>query len=102
VLRADGDGARYADGNARDCLLEMAKKKTNRAAPVETLAPSKSAWAERAGRFLHAHSLALAIALILIGSLRIAATYTVFNHTIDEPAHNRLRDGMAESSHLST
>jgi hypothetical protein len=75
----------------------MAKKKTNRAAPVETLAPSKSAWAERAGRLLQAHSLALAIALILIGSLRIAATYTVFNHTIDEPAH--IACGMEWLSH---
>jgi len=100
-------------------------KKTVRAAPVATVAPSKGAWPEqvcvktrastasfgrgsfkrliarvvgneprpkgavtpdfsrRLGRFLHAF--ALAIALVLIGSLRSAATYTVFNHTIDEP-----------------
>jgi hypothetical protein len=25
--------------------------------------------------------------LILIGSARIASTYNVFNHTVDEPAH---------------
>jgi hypothetical protein len=30
---------------------------------------------------------ALAILLIGIGSLRIASTYRVFNHTIDEPDH---------------
>jgi hypothetical protein len=30
---------------------------------------------------------ALAVLLALIGSLRIAATYRVFNHTIDEPDH---------------
>ena len=65
--------------------------------PVETVAPSKSAWAERAGRFLQVHSLALAIALMVIGSLRIAATYTVFNHTIDEPAH--IACGMEWLSH---
>ena len=29
----------------------------------------------------------LAIVLVLIGSARIASTYTVFNHTIDEPDH---------------
>lgn len=29
----------------------------------------------------------LCLALVVIGSLRIAATYTVFNHTFDEPAH---------------
>ena len=29
----------------------------------------------------------IVIALILIGSVRIVATYTVFNHTADEPAH---------------
>jgi 4-amino-4-deoxy-L-arabinose transferase-like glycosyltransferase len=29
----------------------------------------------------------LAVVLVLVASLRIAATYTVFNHTGDEPAH---------------
>jgi hypothetical protein len=29
----------------------------------------------------------LALVLVLIGSARIVATYTVFNHTVDEPAH---------------
>jgi Dolichyl-phosphate-mannose-protein mannosyltransferase len=41
----------------------------------------------RAGKFTRRHSLALAIALIAIASLRIIATYSVFNHVIDEPAH---------------
>jgi len=35
---------------------------------------------------LDRHRRALAFALVLIGSVRIAATYTVFNHTFDEPA----------------
>jgi hypothetical protein len=29
----------------------------------------------------------IAVVLVLIGTLRIAATWTVFNHTADEPAH---------------
>jgi hypothetical protein len=33
------------------------------------------------------HAVSAAVALVLIASLRIAATYTIFNHTIDEPAH---------------
>src|SRR5215469_13145931 len=37
--------------------------------------------------FLDHHANLLVFALILLGSIRIAATYTVFNHTFDEPAH---------------
>jgi len=36
---------------------------------------------------LQRHSLVLVAALILLGTIRIAATYTVFSHTADEPAH---------------
>src|SRR5271166_6628873 len=36
---------------------------------------------------LDRHSLAIAISLVLLATARIAATYTVFNHTYDEPAH---------------
>ena len=37
--------------------------------------------------FLERRSLAISMALVLIASIRIIATYTVFNHTYDEPAH---------------
>src|SRR6266851_2174904 len=37
--------------------------------------------------FLERHSLVLAAALVLLGSIRIVSTYTVFSHTSDEPAH---------------
>ncbi len=37
--------------------------------------------------FLERRSLPLAVALVALGSLRIVSTYTVFNHTSDEPAH---------------
>jgi hypothetical protein len=36
---------------------------------------------------LERRSLAFSLALVLIASIRIIATYTVFNHTSDEPAH---------------
>src|SRR5579872_6257558 len=67
----------------------MAKKKTasrppelapTPPAPRHKLAPGILAWLDR-------HSVLLAIALLLLASVRIAATYTVFNHTYDEPAH---------------
>jgi hypothetical protein len=37
--------------------------------------------------FLERRSLVLAAALILLGTIRIVATYDVFSHTFDEPAH---------------
>ncbi len=37
--------------------------------------------------YVAAHPLRLFVLLVALGTLRIAATYTVFNHTIDEPAH---------------
>ncbi len=37
--------------------------------------------------FLERHSLKCAVLFVVIATARIAATYTVFNHTIDEPAH---------------
>jgi len=50
--------------------------------PVES--PPKTsavaAWIDR-------HSLVLTLALIVFASIRIAATYSVFNHTSDEPNH---------------
>src|SRR5436190_11513938 len=37
--------------------------------------------------WVRAHSLFVTVALAAIATLRIAATYSVFNHTSDEPAH---------------
>ena len=37
--------------------------------------------------FLERHGRAIAVALVLVASIRIIATYTVFSHTYDEPAH---------------
>jgi 4-amino-4-deoxy-L-arabinose transferase-like glycosyltransferase len=37
--------------------------------------------------FVEQHALIFAIALVLVASFRIALTYTVFNHTSDEPNH---------------
>jgi hypothetical protein len=37
--------------------------------------------------WLRRHSLAVFVALVLFGSLRIVITYTVFSHTWDEPDH---------------
>ena len=37
--------------------------------------------------FLEQHSLVIAVVLVVLASLRIVSTYTVFNHTFDEPGH---------------
>src|SRR3954466_10154195 len=37
--------------------------------------------------FFGKHARAIAFAAVLLASIRIVATYTVFNHTMDEPAH---------------
>ncbi len=37
--------------------------------------------------FLERRRLPLALALVLLATLRIVSTYTIFNHTFDEPAH---------------
>ena len=52
----------------------MAKKKAS--LPQETML----GWVER-------HYRACLIALLVLGTVRIALTYTVFSHTFDEPAH---------------
>ncbi len=49
-------------------------------------APAATPEARLAG-FLRRRSLEVALALTLVASVRIASTYYVFNHTIDEPAH---------------
>lgn len=41
----------------------------------------------RVSAFLENFSIRIAIACVLLASLRIAATYPVFSHTSDEPAH---------------
>ena len=42
---------------------------------------------ERILAFLERRSLAISVVLVLLASVRIMATYTVFNHTCDEPIH---------------
>jgi len=50
-----------------------------------TAAPAPSPLAVEA--FLERHGRAIAVALVLVASIRIVATYQVFSHTYDEPAH---------------
>ena len=59
----------------------------NRKRQTGAKAPAAEPLAKKAGSFLQRRSLPVAVALVAIASLRIVATYTVFNHTSDEPAH---------------
>jgi hypothetical protein len=64
----------------------MAKKRVvQAAAPI--VAPRTSVWPQPVEAFLVRYSLVLFLALVAIASARIISTYTVFNHTVDEPAH---------------
>jgi 4-amino-4-deoxy-L-arabinose transferase-like glycosyltransferase len=64
----------------------MAKKRTLQT-PPPAAAPQTSVWPEHVTTFLNRHSLLIFFALVAIASARIISTYTVFNHTVDEPAH---------------
>lgn len=64
----------------------MAKK---RGAPIvaPVIAPQASVWPSRAEALITRYSLSIFFFLVAIASARIISTYTVFNHTVDEPAH---------------
>ena len=48
--------------------------------PVKARPPWLLEWLDR-------HAILIAIGLVALASIRIVSTYTVFNHTIDEPIH---------------
>ena len=56
-------------------------EKSAAAAPVSFAAPAKI------HDFLERHARTIALVAVLAGTIRIVATYPVFNHTSDEPAH---------------
>lgn len=64
----------------------MAKPNKTKFSPDQAV-PAAPGWPERTRTWLEKWHLALACAAVLIATLRIVATYPVFNHTIDEPAH---------------
>ena len=63
----------------------MAKRTKTRSSLNQPVA--RPLWSEQARAWLQKWHLALACVAVLIATLRIVATYPVFNHTIDEPAH---------------
>ncbi|MGC9971289.1 MAG: glycosyl transferase [Bryobacteraceae bacterium] len=62
-----------------------AKRVARRGRPGDRNEPNQ--YLSRILSYLEKHSLGCLVALVLAASFRIAATYPVFNHTIDEPAH---------------
>jgi hypothetical protein len=68
----------------------MPPKKKSKEAAASARPPARKAplpWSQRLLAFLDARANLLALLLILTGTGRIVSTYTVFNHTVDEPAH---------------
>jgi len=61
------------------------KQQKRRGVPQVAVAPVPSPL--RVEGFLERHGRTIAVALVLFASIRIIATYKVFNHTYDEPAH---------------
>jgi len=62
-------------------------RKKSAAAQTQVAIQSTPPLWERLESLLGRHSAAITIILILLGSIRVVSTYTVFNHTSDEPAH---------------
>jgi hypothetical protein len=63
-------------------------KQTRKGATATPSSPkAKAPLAERIETFVQCRAALLALILIAAASVRIAATYNVFNHTFDEPAH---------------
>src|ERR1700689_161302 len=62
-------------------------KKRGVQAVAPKVEPQASLWPQRGEAFVARYSLAIFLALVAIASARIITTYTVFNHTVDEPAH---------------
>jgi hypothetical protein len=65
-------------------MSAKSKKRRTPEAPPETAAAASAA---PTNSFLERRAGAVALALVLLATVRIAATYTVFTHTYDEPAH---------------
>ena len=80
---------RHATINFSSPMSRSVQRKREAARPV---APSPVASAPSPRRldflpFLERHSLYLVIGLLLLGTVRIVSTYSVFSYTFDEPAH---------------
>ncbi|HLH16579.1 MAG TPA: glycosyltransferase family 39 protein [Bryobacteraceae bacterium] len=56
-------------------------------APAGTFVAQPAPAPSAPAAFLERHAPLLAVALVLLATIRIAATYSVFNHVFDEPAH---------------
>ena len=69
----------------------MSKKQKKQLKPqrtsAEAQAPAPGAALGMGLSWLQKHSVPAFLILVALASLRIVTTYTVFNHTIDEPAH---------------
>jgi 4-amino-4-deoxy-L-arabinose transferase-like glycosyltransferase len=65
----------------------MAKSSTKRVAAEKSPAKKGEPFLARVERMLDRHAVVLTLALILLGSIRIVSTYTIFSQTSDEPAH---------------
>jgi hypothetical protein len=64
------------------------RKKTAAAhSQAQVAVQSSPSFSERLESLLGQRAAVIVVALILLASVRIAFTYTVFNHTSDEPAH---------------
>src|SRR5215510_10334393 len=66
---------------------EKVRRKTARPAIPLVPEPDRPSRFAGLGTAIERHAGKLALALVLVATLRIVATYNVFSHTNDEPAH---------------
>ena len=67
-----------------DTMKKRAKAAVQPAVEAKPAAPS---WWPKLEAVLDRHAVWLTVALVVIATIRIASTYTIFSHTFDEPAH---------------
>src|SRR6266851_4460156 len=71
-------------------MLDSMKKRAKPAARLQDKVAEKASGPEywqRFQTFLDRHAIWLAVGLTVLATGRIVATYTIFSHTFDEPAH---------------
>ena len=79
----DGLGKRRQECGRGRHYRRVSRRVTLRKMPVKVRKQPSA----RLELFLERYAAALVLALVMIASARIVATYSVFNHTFDEPAH---------------
>ncbi len=67
--------------------MDKRKRRTKSPPATAVQSPARASFWEKGQPFIERHAVLLLISFLVIATARIAATYPVYTHTIDEPAH---------------